>query len=692
MTTNIEYALMASNAYAVKLEITSKGNTIPIPSGWVDMEIDRINDNSGFTARAYRNSTTGEIVIAYTGTTFEGNVVDKSKDWVLANIPAGSGAFLAPQVTDAAKFYLDVMNANPGVMISFTGHSLGGGLASLMAVFFDRPATVFDEAPFEKSADSLEIVDALKDQLTAYCQTKGYTLPAAFAGYKAYDILNGAFFASLTREARDDKVTHYYVRGEILSLLQTFGAQAALLGIGLIDAGKLLTLALNVDTIVGKQYYLEGNATSGNGWGWTGFDGNPVDMHAVQLLDAFLMSPAFLKASQTTPELLQALFTSEFDYDQKSADYNLLSLLVRRQVAGEKPLEALAADIGRVRNELADVGIGFSLIDLALRMYYAQGFSRETGAEGGAFQQVFTPLSGGIQITRNPADEVWTVTGFADLETWLRGKYDLAAFSLAGIERYSLSDSSGGLLASAPNDARRDLMLGGTGADALLGGGADDLLFGETGNDWLEGGAGNDTLSGGWGMDIYKWRTGDGNDKIIDPDGGLIFFNDGLYDLNAAGVFIQQKDAQGNAQNVWKRTLPGGSVLTLTHNSPWTLMLEDGSSIQLGENQGDFENGDFGIHLVDQVPAAAACAHPARRPRPDRPGRGSARHPARLRRPRQHPRRRHPRTRPRRRSLRQRRRRPDQGPRRQRHPLRLARRRRPPRRRRRRRHPRRRPR
>lgn len=32
--------------------------------------------------------------------------------------------------------------------ISFTGHSLGGGLASLMSVWFDRPSIVFAPAPF----------------------------------------------------------------------------------------------------------------------------------------------------------------------------------------------------------------------------------------------------------------------------------------------------------------------------------------------------------------------------------------------------------------------------------------------------------------------------------------------------------------------------------------------------------------
>ncbi|MEW6677070.1 MAG: hypothetical protein AB1421_04040 [Pseudomonadota bacterium] len=604
MTTSIEYALMASNAYAVKPDVTSDVNTIPIPSGWVDMKIDGQNDDTGFTARAYKNTTTGEIVIAYTGTTFEGNLVDKTKDWVLANLPAGSGAFLAPQVTDAAKFYLDILNANPTANISFTGHSLGGGLASLMAVYFDRPATVFDEAPFEKSADSLDIVDDLRAELLK----DGYTLPTALLDYKAYDIWNGAYIPSPTRRDRDDQVTHYYVRDEILSQLQTFGAQALLLGIGLADRGKLLDVAANVEPLYGQQYYLEGNATSGNGWGWPGFKGNPVDMHAVQLLDAFLMSPAFLFASQTTPELLQALFTSEFNYDQKSADYNLLSLLVRRQVAGEKPLEALAADIGRIRSELAapgvgsDPGIGFTLTDLALSLHYAQGVDREENSASGAFQQVYTPLDGGIQITRNPAHEQWTVHSFANLEMWLRGQVDLGAYSLAGIERYSLSDGRS-MLATTPNDARSDFMLGSDKADVLQGGDGNDYLFGEFGSDWLEGGKGNDILNGGFGQDIYRYRTGDGSDKIIDPDGGWLYINDGLQELNAAGAFIRQKDAQGNALNIWTRTLPGGSTLTLTHNSPWKLVMADGSTLQLGEAQDDFQSGDFGIHLFDNTAA-----------------------------------------------------------------------------------------
>lgn len=35
---------------------------------------------------------------------------------------------VVPQITGAAKCYLDVLNTNPDAKISFTGHSLGGSL------------------------------------------------------------------------------------------------------------------------------------------------------------------------------------------------------------------------------------------------------------------------------------------------------------------------------------------------------------------------------------------------------------------------------------------------------------------------------------------------------------------------------------------------------------------------------------
>ena len=98
---------------------------------------------SGFEASAY--SYDGKIVIAFAGTN-----TDEWQD-IWADIGIGLLGSLNAQVIEAAKFYLDI-KAQYGDNIVFTGHSLGGGLASLMAVFFNRPATTFDEAPFRLAA------------------------------------------------------------------------------------------------------------------------------------------------------------------------------------------------------------------------------------------------------------------------------------------------------------------------------------------------------------------------------------------------------------------------------------------------------------------------------------------------------------------------------------------------------------
>ena len=53
---------------------------------------------------------------------------------------------------------------------------------------------------------------------------------------------------------------------------------------------------------------------------------------------------------------------------------------------------------------------------------------------------------------------------------------------------------------------------------ALFGGTGDDRLYGESGNDILEGEEGTDELSGGSGNDTYVFRTGSGQDTILDRD------------------------------------------------------------------------------------------------------------------------------------------------------------------------------
>ena len=136
MVSAFEYMQFSTRVYAA-----SDRNKIGIPEGWE--EVDHVPARfTGFSAGIFRNKGTGEIVIAYTGTN------DKIGDRM--NVGLGVPA---PQIFEAMSYYLDFRKAHPeATNISFTGHSLGGGLASLMALFFDKQATVFGEAPSELAA------------------------------------------------------------------------------------------------------------------------------------------------------------------------------------------------------------------------------------------------------------------------------------------------------------------------------------------------------------------------------------------------------------------------------------------------------------------------------------------------------------------------------------------------------------
>ena len=110
MLGEVDYALFAANAYAATgrgpSSVVSNNNEIPIKVGWTTI-VNGVNNTSGFLARAYKNDVTGDIVIAYAGTTFEDGM--KSLDWTNGNLPGASGLALGEQVVDAAKFYLGIL-------------------------------------------------------------------------------------------------------------------------------------------------------------------------------------------------------------------------------------------------------------------------------------------------------------------------------------------------------------------------------------------------------------------------------------------------------------------------------------------------------------------------------------------------------------------------------------------------------
>ena len=160
MTIQSDMALLAAGSYwdirGTDLTPVTESNRSPLPEGWTvltqfDKSDSGANALSGFSARVYQNTSTGEIAISYAGTEF-GNTSFKGTgaDFLNGNMPLALGNY-ATQAYRAAALYQEVTAAQLGTNISFTGHSLGGGLASMMAVWFNRPAYVFAPAPFQRN-------------------------------------------------------------------------------------------------------------------------------------------------------------------------------------------------------------------------------------------------------------------------------------------------------------------------------------------------------------------------------------------------------------------------------------------------------------------------------------------------------------------------------------------------------------
>jgi len=406
MPTQTEYALFAANVYGSKdlgftgdlATVRHPNNALPIPDGWTALGAPKVVTWDGFMAQAYQRGN--EIVISYAGTTDEDKL-----DWLAGNVPAATGEVLAPQVFDAAAFYLDVLKANPGATFSFTGHSLGGGLASLMAVYFDRPAMVFDEAPFQKSADSRTVVQQLQSAL----KVAGYLIPPTFLGYVAVD-KTGALVPSPTREARDDQVKQVYIKDEVLSLLSTTQLNLLAVVLGRF-VPRLWTTGTGVAKINdGNMEAFDTKAKSFLGWGTRITNGDPVALHSITLLTGFVLSKEFLATIQSYPELLPRLFSGMFKNSPKDKDANLTDLLVQRQYRGEGSLTALVADVNKIDGvqgltsiktlpgaSAIESNVAAIMMDVVLAGLYAQGKNRRPNDPFvNSFQQVLTQGSGGL--------------------------------------------------------------------------------------------------------------------------------------------------------------------------------------------------------------------------------------------------------------------------------------------------------
>jgi Ca2+-binding RTX toxin-like protein len=570
MATEVEYALMAGRSYQSSRATI---NWLPdlLAQGWTEGRYER-NDYSGFEAVSFQKGN--EIVISFAGT-------GSNVDWW-----ANAGGFFGvttEQLRQAADYYLQVKVANPGATISLTGHSLGGGLASLMAVFFDETAVTFDQAPFRNSA-SVSVATSLKEYLL---NERGYS-ESALQG-----LTNFISAAAGGGVPNNKNAIDFSVQGEILS-------SASGLRIG--------------------------TSTS---WTHGAPDLSGISLHSHALLTAFLQSdrtaPGQQSLSDVTfklPDVVRMIFDGAL-YNSPTAGgvENFIERLVRHEngITGNPALNELsvAADsmLTRFTNDLwklaQDGGLTMAddsfaavkLVSQTLIAFAMQKYYTETQGSAGYNQELFTELSadsnGGIRfdLADVTSDPLSTTKGYSlYFHNYVANSFspsdrDRIYALLPGLRDWYVQAGKNGMEAT-DTQHRGAFMLGGLGADSLTGGTGDDLLVGNAGHDRLAGGGGTDTLMGGAGFDTYSYTTGDGHDRIEDLDArGLIVVN--------GQVLLGGVKKAGHTY--WENS--NGSIRYEVSGTDLVVKLNGTTIMTVNEN---FESGQFGIRLVEEGSYAEA--------------------------------------------------------------------------------------
>lgn len=535
MPTPLQYMQFSLGVYASSLK-----NSMPSPAGWSPRSAWQPDQPSGFSAGYYFNSLTNEVVISYTGTN---DIVDK------VNWGIGLGAPL-PQIFEAVDYYFARKADHPTANITFTGHSLGGGLASLMAVYFDKQATVFDEAPFQLAAVNPLVTEAV----SVYMLGKGYW-DSAFA---EYFLSIGAL--ALTRETN---VTNYYLEGEVLDYPR-----------------------FSFDTLVGSEYVFAMGASTAT----------PVERHSMALMTAMQNSNAFQAVVNQLPNLVTLLL----DKDLYAADAldetkeDLLRKLLRHQAGisdGALPgglLNRFTTDMQQLVGTMGLAQTDASMRD-ALMIASMEYFHTKAAASA---TQLFTLTDYGLHFKYSDIG----ASGYKSLSKLAAAVHaylmpeELALLNgkLVKQDAWHIQSGAGGLTFNATG-TDNDAVIGGAISDGIFAGAGNDIVIGGAGNDAISGGAGNDFLLGGIGNDTYILNAGDGYDTVLDSDGSGVIVFDTIQAKGSAGVASDkwyQLDADNwiDTQNdiTYSRSVVGTETQLLIHKGTSNVLVKGWAEGELG--------------------------------------------------------------------------------------------------------------
>jgi hypothetical protein len=554
MATQQEYAQLSLYVY----NVTGLDNNRPnLPStDWTVLEY-HPDDSIGFSYGIFKNQTTGEVVVSYTGTNEK-----QVADFLLANLPAGLG-LSSLQVNAAARIAASVIDTYGASNVTFTGHSLGGGLASIMGVWFDRPTTVFDPAPFEATARNPLAVISAKNWISLMTGLSNTAL-------NNFEVLGN--FA-----LRESAVTSYYTSEEALQLFRMF-----------------------LPTVTGTENRVE--------FGVENMLTRRIDLHSQALLTAGLMSESFRASTIAVQRSIPLVMDGNlYAYDAASSNQrNFLIDLIRSDQASPTngKLTHFASDLNKLGTNISGLTTKAqdALIAQGIEWYYWQGTDY-------AGQEFFTKTGDLLQFTTAAGDALPGALNKASSYTlpWLNALYQshtgLAnSFPPFGTlhDQWNVAAGAAGVTATARNTNKSQIFIGGAGGDIFTAGNAGDVMLAGDGADTLNGGTGNDQLYGGAGTDTYQFSGAWGTDTILDSDGqGLI---------QIGGVTLQGGKKIAGQNNVWHNEEQGFTFALAGSGASQMLIITQDGNLNTIRVQG-WQSGQLGLTMDDAPAAAPAITH-----------------------------------------------------------------------------------
>jgi VCBS repeat-containing protein len=525
VATDLELALMAGRAYESTKHAINKTPTVA--AGWSELVNERALDSStGFEATCFQNGD--ELVISFAGTDPANADMFPNPSVDMANNIALKDGNWAPQLLQAAEYFLQKI-ALPGVnqeKVTLTGHSLGGGLAALIGVFFNVQTVTFNQAPFAKSATALsenaaQLLALLKSAKDGDQRKYSDAVLSNFDAYRPPPNASGSI-------PREKKVKRIQTDGEILNWRI----------VSIFSAGRI---GAPVET------WTHGGPTGSRAEGEA--------LHSQTLLTAFMLTApsatsetGLAAVSKKLPGLLPRLQDKKFyDFEVKpenSTDKAFLEHLVQHEVGGSNGIRTggtgmLTRFVGDMERIAAATGFSRTaqdaLIAQAAEWYYWQGTDyagQEFFLKTGDFLQFTTAKGAGLPGALDKADAYvrpW-LTSVAS-EVGLRNPASVA------FDQWNVALSDQQVNATARYLDQSQAFIGGGGNDNFTGGAKNDFLAGGAGADTLDGGGGDDSIYGGGGTDVYRFIQSHGKDRVFDSDGKARIEIDGVA-LTATGSLI----------------------------------------------------------------------------------------------------------------------------------------------------------